>query len=93
MDVLVWSEYHASVDRASDITSDIDKEMLRTSGVRKVCYVIFVGESDVAAHFINGRKGVWVRTDEFSSRFEARMANENELRLCLIAANKSVNGE
>lgn len=32
----------------------------------KVCYVIRTGESDVAPHFLNGRKGVWVRTDEFS---------------------------
>src|SRR5438046_791179 len=42
----------------------------------KVCYVVFTAESDIAPHFLNGRKGVWVRTDEFTSRFEARMANE-----------------
>jgi predicted HTH transcriptional regulator len=29
----------------------------------KVCYVIFVAESDVAPHFLNNRKGVWVRAD------------------------------
>ena len=46
----------------------------------KVCYVVYTPESDVAPHFLNGRKGVWVRTDEFSARFEARMADENELR-------------
>lgn len=46
----------------------------------KVCYVIYAPESDVAPHFINGRKGVWVRTDEFSARFEARLADESELR-------------
>jgi hypothetical protein len=46
----------------------------------KVCYVIHTAESDVAPHFLNGRKGVWVRTDEFSSRFEAQLANDNELR-------------
>lgn len=45
----------------------------------KVCYIVRVRESDVAPHFLNGRKGVWVRTDEFSSRFEARLANEAEL--------------
>lgn len=45
-----------------------------------VCYVIYVQESDVAPHFLNGRKGVYVRSDEFSSRFEARLANETELR-------------
>ncbi len=46
----------------------------------KVCYVISVPESDTAPHFLNGRKGVWVRIDEFSGRFEARLANETELR-------------
>jgi hypothetical protein len=44
------------------------------------CYVISVLESDMAPHFINGRKGVWIRTDEFSNRFRAELANENELR-------------
>jgi hypothetical protein len=46
----------------------------------KVCYVIHTAESEVAPHFLNGRKGVWVRTDEFSSRFEAQLADDNELR-------------
>ncbi len=45
----------------------------------KVCYVLRVGESDLAPHFLNGRKGVYVRTDEFSSRFEVQLANESEL--------------
>lgn len=46
----------------------------------KVCYVVYIAESDVAPHFLNGRKGVWVRTDEFSSHYEARLADETELR-------------
>jgi len=50
------------------------------AGNGKVCYLIYVAESDVAPHFLNGRHGVWVRTDEFSARFEARLADENELR-------------
>jgi len=29
----------------------------------RVCYVISTPESDVAPHFLNGRKGVYVRTD------------------------------
>jgi hypothetical protein len=49
-------------------------------GGGKVCYVILAAESDVAPHFLNGRKGVWVRTDEFSARFDARLANDTELR-------------
>ena len=50
------------------------------SGGEKVCYVIHTAESDEAPHFLNGRKGVYVRTDEFSARFETRLANETELR-------------
>jgi hypothetical protein len=46
---------------------------LRTYGLNSV------PESDVAPHFINGRKGVWIRTDEFANRFRAELANENEL--------------
>ena len=41
--------------------------------------MISVAESDVAPHFLNGRKGVWLRTNEFSARFEAQLADENEL--------------
>jgi hypothetical protein len=50
------------------------------SNVSKVCYVVRVRESDIAPHFLNGRKGVYIRTGEFSSRFDAQLANENELR-------------
>jgi hypothetical protein len=50
------------------------------AGGGRVCYVIRTAESEVAPHFLNGRNGVWVRTDEFSARFEARLADENELR-------------
>jgi hypothetical protein len=46
----------------------------------KVCYAIYVSESDVAPHFLNGRKGVWVRTDEFSAHFDEQLANDVELR-------------
>jgi hypothetical protein len=49
----------------------------------KVCYVIRVGESELGPHFINGRRGVYVRTNEFSARFEAQLATELELRQLL----------
>ncbi|MFI5110112.1 MAG: helix-turn-helix domain-containing protein [Terriglobales bacterium] len=52
-------------------------------GSGRVCYVISVPESDVAPHFLNGRNGVWIRTDEFSGRFDAQLANESELRSLL----------
>lgn len=62
------------------LTVEVSDPIPAPGGGGKVCYVIFVPESDVAPHFINGRKGIWVRTDEFSSRFEARLADEIELR-------------
>ena len=45
----------------------------------KVLYVIYVPESEVAPHFVNERKGVWVRTDEFSQRYDPHLADENEI--------------
>jgi hypothetical protein len=46
----------------------------------KVCYVVSTVESDLAPHFLNGRKGVWVRSDEFSQRYEPQLADEKEIR-------------
>jgi len=62
------------------LTVEVSDPIPTPGGGGKVCYVISVPESDVAPHFLNGRKGVWVRTDEFSGRFEAQLANESELR-------------
>lgn len=45
----------------------------------RVCYVISVPESELAPHFLNGRKGVYVRTDEYSTRYEPRLATADEL--------------
>jgi len=46
----------------------------------KVCYVIYVDESQEAPHFLNSRRGVYVRTDEFSQRFEPKLATFNEIQ-------------
>jgi predicted HTH transcriptional regulator len=46
----------------------------------RVFYVIYVSESEVAPHFLNGRKGVWVRADEFSQRTDPQLADEGEIR-------------
>ena len=62
------------------LSAEVSDPIPVPAGSGKVCYVIFIPESEVAPHFLNGRKGVWVRTDEFSSRFEARLADENELK-------------
>lgn len=45
----------------------------------KFCYVVFVEESIECPHFLNSRKGVYVRTDEYSQRFEPQLATHEEL--------------
>ena len=62
------------------LTVEVSDAIPTPAGDGKVCYVAYTAESDIAPHFLNGRKGVYVRTDEFSARFEARLADENELR-------------
>lgn len=53
------------------------------AGNGKVCYVVYVAESETAPHFLNGRRGFWIRTDEFLKRFEAQLTTEAELRQLL----------
>lgn len=45
----------------------------------RVCYVIEVPISPEAPHYLNGRKGAYIRTNEFSQRFEARFATYDEI--------------
>jgi Putative DNA-binding domain len=65
------------------ITVDVSGPIPTPNGNGKFCYVISVEESEVAPHFLNGRKGVWIRTNEFSERFHAELANEDELQQLL----------
>jgi hypothetical protein len=65
------------------INVDVSSPIPTPNNDGKVCYVIFVEESDVAPHFLNGRRGVWIRTNEFSGRYEAALADEAELRQLL----------
>jgi hypothetical protein len=58
---------------------DVSDPLPSPDGAGKVCYVIYTAESDIAPHFLNDRQGLWIRTNEFSARFEARLANEAEL--------------
>jgi predicted HTH transcriptional regulator len=62
------------------LTVEVSDPIPAPAGNAKVCYAIYVPESDVAPHFLNGRKGVWVRTDEFSANFDEQLANDVELR-------------
>lgn len=56
-------------------------DAIRTPGdPAKVCYVVYVPESAETPHFISGRRGCYIRTDEFSQRFEPRLAAYEEIR-------------
>lgn len=65
------------------VTVDVSGPIPTPNNDGKVCYVVSVEESAVAPHFLNGRKGLWIRTNEFSGRFEAALANESELQQLL----------
>ena len=62
------------------LTVEVSDPIPTTQNSDKVCYVIYVPESDLAPHFIHGRKGIYVRTDEYSQRFEPQFATATELR-------------
>jgi hypothetical protein len=57
---------------------DVSNEIVLSNG--KVAYVVQVEASDEAPHFMIGRKGVYIRTNEFSKRFGPKLADEGELR-------------
>lgn len=46
-------------------------------------YVIYIEESELAPHFIEGRRGCYVRTNETSHRFEPRLADLREIQSLL----------
>jgi hypothetical protein len=48
-------------------------------GDGKVCYVIHVPESDRTPHFLNGRRGAYVRIDEHSHRVADKLATYEEI--------------
>lgn len=55
----------------------------------KFCYIIYTPESYLAPHFINSRKGIYIRTDEYSQRFEPKFADLDEI-LHLSERRKSI---
>ena len=46
----------------------------------RFCYVIYVPESLQAPHFLTERRGAWIRTDEFSQRFDTTLATFEEIQ-------------
>jgi Putative DNA-binding domain len=65
------------------ISVDVSGPIPTPSNNGRVCYVISVEESEVAPHFVNGRNGVWIRTNEFSGKYNFALADEDELRQLL----------
>jgi Arc/MetJ family transcription regulator len=61
------------------IQVEVSDPLASSAAPGRVCYVIYTAESDLAPHFLTDRRGLWIRTNEFSSRFDARLANETEL--------------
>jgi hypothetical protein len=55
----------------------------------RVCYVIKVPESELAPHFLNGRRGIYIRTNEYSQLFEPRLATLDEI-LHLVERRKPI---
>ena len=57
----------------------VSDAIVPTGSSGSVCYVVHVPMSGTAPHFLAGRKGCYVRTDEFSQRFEPRLASYDEI--------------
>jgi len=62
------------------ITPVISNPIPHPDHLDKVFYVIYVEESRETPHFLNRRKGAYIRTDEFSQRFEPRLATYEEIQ-------------
>jgi len=74
---------------SAPLNVEVSEPIPSPQDVNKFCYVIYVGESDLAPHFINGRKGCYIRTDELSQRFEAKLATQNEF-LSMLERRKKI---
>jgi predicted HTH transcriptional regulator len=74
------------------ITVEVSDPIPSPEGGTQVCYVIAVAESEQAPHFLNGRKGVYIRTDEFSSKFEPRLATGTPVPLRPATNNREPQG-
>ena len=61
------------------LTIEVSDPIPHASEAGKAYYVLYIPESDLAPHFLNERKGVWVRTDEFSQHYKPQLADENEI--------------
>jgi hypothetical protein len=56
----------------------VSKEIM-VDGKGTVAYVIQIEESELAPHFIEGRQGCYIRTNEGSHKFEAKLASQPEI--------------
>lgn len=70
---------HAFAGAYPPINVEVSDAIESPSDPSKVCYIIHVPISDLAPHFLNGRRGIYVRTDEHSQKFEPQLATQAEL--------------
>lgn len=59
--------------------SDTNSAPGAVGAVGKVCYIVYAPESEEAPHCLNDRKGTYVRTDEYSAWYDAKLASADEL--------------
>lgn len=62
------------------ITPFVSNPIPHQSVKDKVVYVIYVDMSLDSPHFLTKRKGCYIRTDEFSQRFEPRLTTYEEIK-------------
>ena len=62
------------------VVPDVAGPIAAPAEAQREVYVVYVAESLEAPHFIEGRRGAYTRTDEFSQRFEARLATYEEIQ-------------
>ena len=63
------------------INVEVSDPIPTSNDLNKYCYVIYVEEGDLAPYFLNGRKGIYIRTDEFSQLYEPKLATLEEILL------------
>lgn len=73
--IVSWCLVHA----VPPITVHVSAAIAAPGAEDRVCYVVHVPMSLTAPHFLAGRRGSYVRTDELSRRFEPKLATLLEL--------------
>jgi len=74
---------------APPLDVDVSESIPCPTDPSRVCYVVKVPESELAPHFLNGRRGIYIRTNEYSQLFEPQLATLDEI-LRLVERRKPI---